>query len=770
MASVSVRPRARWGALIVVLCLCGLMVALGAQPAAAAPSCTTDCYVDAALGNDANSGTAPGAGNALQTIQAAINQVNAGGTVHVAAGTYPESPTINKSLTLIGDDGRDVTFIELQTGTNYTHSLLISGADVTVEGFTIVGIDAACPTLAASNIYLNTAPDNVVIKNNRIQVGAIGGCSNGDDGFGLVTQFSGNPDVASLTVEGNIFEPLNAAGRRAFYINPSVVDFTFRDNEITGQFDALSVSEAQNNLIEDNTITGTGTSAGIALWGYLDPGLWGTGTIQGNTISGTVNAISIFDAENVTVTKNVLDGNGRGVRVLDSAFVTFDLSTIHINRNAITNNTTLGVLNSVGDFDSDGNYIGDTDVYDVDSECNWWGDASGPGPVGPGSGDSVSTDVDFGPWLYSDDLDGNCYVGGTIEIVKVAEGGELVDFTFDVSWSDDHVVLKGGESYVTDPPLPAGPGYSISEINLPPGWTPQSATCEGPDNITGDPANLTVYDDASWVCTFTNVYSPPSTCPATGSGSTWTDILGIGMGNVKKHKTVAKLAIPNWGDVTSLYGQLVAKDWGNANFVRFMYPGPGNYEQVNAITSPPAHVAGNFWYGTYLDPAPNIRGRWFLQPSGVKFHIPRAFVLYPTYTDPVNTYVNVWDTFDATESEVDWNVSAGWVPYHEIVVPIAANQAPTTFHVELALTDNDKDAREVWITVTAGGVTQTVTPNNPNKGDLLNILEFDLPNVPEGTDEIVIDVYSPSMALDGVIGDSAMVVGMAAHYQCLTTD
>ncbi len=103
MASVTVHPRARWGALIVVLFLCGLVVALSAQPAAAAPTCTTDCYVDVALGNDANSGTGPGAGNALQTIQAAVNQVNAGGTVHVAAGTYPESVAVNKSVVIDGD-------------------------------------------------------------------------------------------------------------------------------------------------------------------------------------------------------------------------------------------------------------------------------------------------------------------------------------------------------------------------------------------------------------------------------------------------------------------------------------------------------------------------------------------------------------------------------------------------------------------------------------------------------------------------------------------
>ncbi len=260
--------------------------------------CTTVCYADIVNGSDTlNGGTGPT--DAFKTIQRAINVVNVSGEVRVLPGTYPESPNVHKSLTMTGVNGRNVTFIALQTGTNYTHSLLISGADVTLDGFTIVGINAACPTLAATNIYLNTVPDDVVIKNNRIQVGAIdGACSTGDDGFGLITEYTANPDVATLTVEDNIFEPLTAAGgQRAFYINPSVVDFVFRGNEINGLFNGTAITQAQDSLIEDNAVTGTGASAGIGVWGEPNPAVWGHATIQGNTITGTANAITIYEAQ-----------------------------------------------------------------------------------------------------------------------------------------------------------------------------------------------------------------------------------------------------------------------------------------------------------------------------------------------------------------------------------------------------------------------------------------------------------------------------------------
>ncbi|HIE17169.1 MAG TPA: hypothetical protein EYP71_03135 [Dehalococcoidia bacterium] len=35
----------------------------------------------------------------------------------------------------------------------------------------------------------------------------------------------------------------------------------------------------------------------------------------------------------------------------------------------------------------------------LDAENNWWGANDGPGGVGPGSGDAVSANVDYDPWL-----------------------------------------------------------------------------------------------------------------------------------------------------------------------------------------------------------------------------------------------------------------------------------------------------------------------------------------------------------------------------------
>ena len=335
------------------------------------------------------------------------------------------------------------------------------------------------------------------------------------------------------------------------------------------------------------------------------------------------------------------------------------------------------------------------------------------------------------------------------------------------------VVLDDDESH-TFAKLPVAT-YTVSETDLPPNWSLDSATCD--NAVTTeieaiDPASIPVAIGDAWECLFTNVYIPPPTnvCNVQDSSALWTDIIGKGMGNPKKHKAQVKLTIPNYAAVDSLYGQMVAKNTGIANYVRFIMPGKNNWVQVNAITSPAAQQAGNFWYGDYIPaaklPTKSVTGRWYLQSSGTKNHIPRALVLYPTYADPVNTWVNIWNTYDAAEAEVYWDTALGWTPTQVITESIAPPNGPTTFNVELALVDNDKDARPVWVTVEAGGVTQTQKPNNPSDGEQLNLMTFTLAGVPPGTDTITITVYSPSAALDGVIGDSAALVGMRANYMC----
>ncbi|MBL8860209.1 MAG: right-handed parallel beta-helix repeat-containing protein [Planctomycetes bacterium] len=96
-----------------------------------------DVYIDPSftlIGSDpAGPGTNVGC-DAFATIQAGINAVNPGGTVHVAAGTYDEDVTVNKSLALLGTGNPVVR--GLMGGTSATISV-IGISNVEIAGFTI---------------------------------------------------------------------------------------------------------------------------------------------------------------------------------------------------------------------------------------------------------------------------------------------------------------------------------------------------------------------------------------------------------------------------------------------------------------------------------------------------------------------------------------------------------------------------------------------------------------------------------------------------------
>jgi hypothetical protein len=217
----------------------------------------------------------------------------------------------------------------------------------------------------------------------------------GDDGIGVATYYTAPTlPINSLLVEDNVFMPAVTTAGRGFYVNPGTKYFTFRGNEINGQFNGTSITQATDGLVEMNAVNGTGTSRGMGTWGFPTPSIYGATVFQYNTFDDAVNAISLYGTENVMVWKNTFTANDKAVYIPTDA--AFDMTTIHINRNSIDTNVK-GVENDY--------------TADVDATCNWWGAADGPGAVGPGSGDLVDSDVLFAPWLFSADLDGLCANG-----------------------------------------------------------------------------------------------------------------------------------------------------------------------------------------------------------------------------------------------------------------------------------------------------------------------------------------------------------------------
>jgi hypothetical protein len=356
--------------------------------------CSAPRFV-ATTGSDASNSCDDG-GAPCATIQHANDVACSGDTVLVSPGTYSESPHVTKPLTVQSTGGRGVTFIALQTGPTYLGSLQISGSDVSVDGFTIIGRDGTPSTVAASNVYLAPGLNDVQLKNNRYRVGLSDpGSSTGDDGFGVLTTFTTTNIVNSLSVADSVFEPLTSAGTRAFFINAGVDAFSFQRNEVTGKFDGVALTQAMNGSVEDNLLDGLGAGgAGLATWGFPDADVWGHTTFRGNVFVGLVGGISIFETNDVLIECNGFSDNDTGVRVSDGfGTANFDPTTIDLHDNSLLGNTTDGVRNIA------------TTIGTVFAENNWWGCVSGPGNAGC---DSVTGDVDFTPVATSAPACVNC--------------------------------------------------------------------------------------------------------------------------------------------------------------------------------------------------------------------------------------------------------------------------------------------------------------------------------------------------------------------------
>ncbi|CAG0957885.1 hypothetical protein METP3_00644 [Methanosarcinales archaeon] len=300
------------------------------------------------------------------SIQRGIDAVPAGGVVNVAPGTYIEGPqiVISKDISIAGFD-KDSVIIKPSADTAAGGTLLdISGWFLVNQG---VSFNLNNVTLDGDGKKISQAIRSHgagTIQNNIIKNMSYGP-STAYKGMGIVT-FDANMMISN--------NDLSNIGRIGIYVGSNVTNSVISGNTYTGKGKGngldygIEVERGGNATITDNTVcnctgnaTDGSTSAGILVTTYFNPGT--SATITGNEICNNTVGIAVgynaADTSTVTAHYNNLTGNGEGVN----------------STNAI-----------------------------VDATLNWWGSVTGPGPVGPGSGDNVSTNVLYEPWLPIDEI------------------------------------------------------------------------------------------------------------------------------------------------------------------------------------------------------------------------------------------------------------------------------------------------------------------------------------------------------------------------------
>lgn len=329
-----------------------------------------------------------GTGGCSSSIQAAVAAASAGDTINVAAGTYTEvgQIVISKNLTIVGA-GATSTIIKTSTNTGNTGDprgwfLVNSGVSFNLSKVTLDG---------TGHLVWQGIRDH--------GTGTISDCSITNIKYNASTDYAGT----GIVVLGG---PVNVTN--CTFSGIGRVGVLFYGTGVTGSFAGNSYTgKGVGNWLDYGVEVGAGANATIT--GNTISGDTGVATVDGSTSAGILVTTYFGAGTAATITGNNITGNTDGIAV---GFDASDTSTVVAHLNNITGNPDAGVVSS---------------APLVNATCNWWGAASGPGPVGPGSGDKVSANVTYNPWLVLPAPEAPCTGTGPLPTPNPNAVGGLVD-------------------------------------------------------------------------------------------------------------------------------------------------------------------------------------------------------------------------------------------------------------------------------------------------------------------------------------------------------
>ncbi|MCP4417837.1 MAG: hypothetical protein GY805_14530 [Chloroflexi bacterium] len=392
-------------------------------------ACTDTCYVNAATGDDNSDGDTPSSAKA--TVQAAVSQVNVGGNVIVAAGVYTKNVTIDKHVSITGagsgsdsatntilrEDNNDpiVTLEAPAAGASTADPLLLQ--DLRLEPQNAYGISVV-------DVLSDTVVSYVKLENVHI----IGTNETNGNESEVGLKVSTYASLTNLEINNSAFDNLSYGwyfakqvdwGPGGSMVSSVVVSATtFSNNDVKGIYvEKLSDATFNNSTVHNN---GINTEFWNAHWNAgFDINLKGEESYQNLTFSGmtfTNNGLGVRDGaalmikarddgatygehaatlNNVTIQNSFFTGNERGIRFGEPDKDNATPTNVAVVHNSISGNvqTYVGV-----DGSTYGGVINMTQET-TNGVDNYWGAEDGPGSVGSGGGDEVSTAVTFDPWL-----------------------------------------------------------------------------------------------------------------------------------------------------------------------------------------------------------------------------------------------------------------------------------------------------------------------------------------------------------------------------------
>lgn len=334
----------------------------------------------------------------------------------VTDGTYENNSGTGDLDILNNSNGYDQAALDLIIAVNGTGTAIISqdatvddrvlenhGATVQIVGLTLTGgssVETGGGLLNSSGIL---AIHNSQLSGNSANTG------------GALANWGGSVSFTKSIVSANT-ALLNGGG----ISNQESGKVTIQNGSVVsgnsavgggGLFNDWSMITVIDSTVSGNSVTGYG--GGILNW-------WNSvvtitdSNISGNT-AGWGGGVYNMPRSSVKVNASIVSGNSASN--VGGGFVNNSSGHISITGSAILANTSTGDGDAFyfGDYRPYATVVnesciagnGDTAVYNGGEEYtqdftrNWWGDASGPGGAGPGSGDSVAGLIDFSDWLIA---------------------------------------------------------------------------------------------------------------------------------------------------------------------------------------------------------------------------------------------------------------------------------------------------------------------------------------------------------------------------------
>jgi rhodanese-related sulfurtransferase len=268
------------------------------------------------------------------SLQAAIDNATEEQTLYVSTGVYDEYLSVNKPITLVGENASTTIINENATVLN------VNADNVSISDFTIQYVGCTCYGYASVNV---TNSQNINVTNNIII----------SDDLGILVAGASGVNVADNDV--------THAGNAPIAVSDSSAVSVF-DNNVTAmegiEIENCTQSSFSNNAIISNEV-------GI----YISYGVYGD-TVFGNNVSYGLIGLSISSCSNVSFFDNDISSSSPGLFIEQSY------------NNSIFHNNFLGNGSEVLCYDNSTNF------WDNGFEGNFWSNYEGVDANHDGIGDT----------------------------------------------------------------------------------------------------------------------------------------------------------------------------------------------------------------------------------------------------------------------------------------------------------------------------------------------------------------------------------------------